>query len=347
MLIAVPVKARESIINGPSPLRRRGSLPYNAGEARVRDHSHSQAHSHVHAPGVKGWLKWAILLTAGLVATEFIAGSIAHSLALTSDAWHNLSDVPSLFLAWLAIYFEAKPPGPTRTFGYQRAGVLAAFVNGIILLGIAVLICFEGYERMVHPAAVASGVMMAVGAVALGVNGLVTWGLARGREDLNLRALFVHGMGDALSNVGIIAGAWIIHSTGKPQVDPLLAFLIAGMIVWSSIGIIEESMNILLESLPKGMSAPEVARLLLNVEGVREVHDMHIWSLSSHSHALACHVRILDMPTSESEIIAERIRETLVRSFSITHTTIQFEHTHPPGEFHTYMPEPAHHRRET
>ncbi|MGH9374805.1 MAG: cation diffusion facilitator family transporter [Terriglobia bacterium] len=306
---------------------------------------HNHSHSHAYVPSAKGWLKWAILLTIGLVVTEFITGSLAHSLALTSDAWHNLSDVPSLFLAWLAIYFEGKPPGPSKTFGYQRAGVLAAFVNGIVLLGIAVLICFEGYERIIHPAPIASGVMMAVGAVALLVNGLVTWGMARGREDLNLRALFVHSLGDALSNVGIIAGAWIIRSTGARQIDPLLAFLIAGMIVWSSAGIIQESVNILLESLPKGMSAPDVARAMLDVEGVCEVHDMHIWSLSSHSHALACHVRILDMPTSESEIIAERIRQALARKFSITHTTIQFEHTHPPGEFHTYMPEPAQHSK--
>ena len=305
-------------------------------EARLPVHDHSHAHN-----GAKGWLKWAIVLTLGLVAVEFTAGSMAHSLSLTSDAWHNLSDVPSLVLAWLALYFERKPPGPRKTFGYQRAGVLAAFINGIALLGIAFLICYEGYERIIHPAPIASGVMMAVGAIALIVNGVITLGMARGRENLNLRAVFVHNLGDALSNVGIIAGAWIIHSTGAVQIDPLVAFLIAGMIVWSAIGIVKESVNILLESLPKGMTVPEVARTILEVEGVREVHDMHIWSLNARSHALACHVRILDMPTSESELISERIRQTLAQKFGITHCTIQFEHTHPPGQFHTYMPEPA------
>jgi len=302
---------------------------------------HDHSHAHVHAHGAKGWLKWAFLLTLGLVAVEFTAGSFAHSLSLTSDAWHNLSDVPSLALAWLAIYFERKPASPRKTFGYQRAGVLAAFVNGILLIGIAVLICFQGYERIVHPQPIASGVMMAVGAVALLVNGAITLGVVRGREDLNVRAVFVHNLGDALSNVGIIAGAWIIRSTGERQIDPLLAFLIAGMIVWSAIGIVEDSVNILLESLPKGMTVPEVARAMLQVDGVHEVHDMHIWSLNAGSHALACHVRILDMPTSESELIGERIRHTLAQKFGITHSTIQFEHTHPPGQFHTYMPEPA------
>lgn len=300
-------------------------------------------HNHSHAHGAKGWLKWAFLLTLGLVVVEFAAGSFAHSLSLISDAWHNLSDVPSLALAWLAIYFERKPVSPSKTFGYQRAGVLAAFVNGIALLGIALLICFQGYERIIHPQPIASGVMMAVGAIALFVNGAITLGMMHGREDLNVRAVFVHNLGDALSNVGIIAGAWIIHTTGERQIDPLLAFLIAGMIVWSAIGIVEESVNILLESLPKGMSVAGVAGAILEVEGVREVHDMHIWSLSSRSHALACHVRILDMPTSESEIIGERIRQTLAQKFRITHSTIQFEHTHPPGEFHTYMPESAPH----
>lgn len=302
---------------------------------------HDHSRSHIHAHSAKGWLKWAFLLTLGLVAIEFTAGSMAHSLSLTSDAWHNLSDAPSLFLAWLAVYYERKPPGPSKTFGYQRAGVIAAFVNGIILVGIALLICFQGYERIVHPVPVASGVMMAVGAAALCVNGLITLGMARGREDLNLRAIFVHNLGDALSNIGIIAGAWIIYRTGERRIDPLLAFLIAGMIVWSAIGIVGESVNILLESLPKGMNVSEVARTMLQVEGVCEVHDVHVWSLSSRSHALACHVRILDMPTSESEFIGERIRQILVQKFGITHSTIQFEHTHPPGEFHTYMPEPA------
>ncbi len=296
-------------------------------------------HSHSHRPD---WVvKIALAATLLLVTVEFVAGSLAHSLALIGDGWHNLTDVPTLLFSWIALYFERKPPDHHKTYGYQRAGVLAAFVNSLILIGVALLICYEGYERIIHREPVAAGTMLVVGAIALAVNGGISFGLARDRHDLNLRAVFIHNLGDALSNVGIIAGAWLIQRTGQTLIDPLVAFLIAGMIVWSAVGIITDSANILLESLPKGMSLERVANVLLEVPGVREVHDVHIWSLGSQSHALSCHVHILDMPTSESERIAQRIREVLAGEFGINHTTIQFEHTHLPGDFHRYMPEPA------
>ncbi len=297
------------------------------------------AHSHSHRPD---WVvKVALGATLLLVGVEFVAGTLAHSLALIGDGWHNLTDVPTLLFSWIALYFERKPPDHQKTYGYQRAGVLAAFVNSLILIGVALLICYEGYERIIHREPVAAGTMLVVGAIALAVNGGISFGLARDRHDLNLRAVFIHNLGDALSNVGIIAGAWLIQRTGQTLIDPLVAFLIAGMILWTAVGIITDSANILLESLPKGMSLERVANVLLDVPGVREVHDVHIWSLGSKSHALSCHVHILDMPTSESERIAQRIREVLAGEFGINHTTIQFEHTHLPGDFHRYMPEPA------
>jgi len=290
----------------------------------------------------KGWVvQVAVIVTLGLVVTEFVMGHLAHSLALVSDGWHNLTDVPTLIFSWLALYLERKPPDRRKTYGYQRAGVLAAFVNGLILVGISVFICFEGYQRIVHPEHVATGKMLIVGIVALVINAGVTLGLAREHRDLNLRAVFVHYLGDALSNVGIIAGAFLIRYTGQPLIDPLLAFLIAGMIFWGALGIIMESSNILLESLPKGMSLEGIAKAILRVQGVREVHDIHVWSLGSESHAMSCHVHILDMSTSESERIGHRIRKALASEFGITHTTIQFEHQHEPGKFHKYMPEPV------
>ena len=298
-------------------------------------------HHHTHMHSASRAVKLALLVTLGLVATEFIAGSLAHSLALVSDGWHNLTDLPSLTLAWLALYFERRPPDHQKTFGYQRAGVLAAFVNALILTGVALFLCYEGYERVVHPEPVQAGVMMAVGALALVINGGITVAVARGRRDLNLRTVFIHNLGDAFSNIAIIGGGWLIRLTGQRLIDPLLAFLIGGMILWSTLGIIVESANILLEAAPKGMSLESVANMMLAVPGVREVHDVHIWSLGSSSTALSCHVQILDMPTSESERIGQRIREVLQEEFGITHATIQFEHTHPPGDFHRYMPEPA------
>jgi cobalt-zinc-cadmium efflux system protein len=298
-------------------------------------------HVHNHNPS-KGWVvKVAVIVTLGLVVTEFAVGHLAHSLALVSDGWHNLTDVPTLIFSWLALYLERKPPDQRKTYGYQRAGVLAAFVNGLILVGVSVFICFEGYERIVSPEQVATGKMLIVGIVAFVINAGVTVGLAREHRDLNLHAVFVHYLGDALSNVGIIAGAFLIRYTGQSLIDPLLAFLIAGMILWGALGIIRESSNIMLESLPKGMSLEGIAKAVLRVHGVREVHDIHVWSLGSESHAMSCHVHILDMATSESEKIAHQIRKAVANEFGITHTTIQFEHQHEPGKFHKYMPEPV------
>jgi cobalt-zinc-cadmium efflux system protein len=304
-------------------------------------------HALTHTRSANWVLKLALIATVALVATEFVAGALAGSLALISDGWHNFTDVPTLLLSWIALYFAQRPPDRRKTFGYHRAGVLAAFVNGLLLIAVAAFICYEGYERILHPAPVVGDALLGVGLLALVINGGITLALVRERRDLNLRAVFIHNLGDALSNLAIIAGGWLIQRTGQTFIDPVLAFLIAGMIVWSAVGILLESSNILLESAPRGMSVERVAVAMLEVPGVREVHDVHIWSLGSESHALACHIRILDMPTSESERIAHRVRELLASEFGITHTTIQFEHTHPPGDFHRYMPEPAPTTRET
>jgi len=298
-------------------------------------------HVHDHSRSANLTVKVALVATAALVVGEFVAGTLAHSLALVSDGWHNFSDIPALVLSWIALYFERKPPDHQKTYGYHRAGVLAAFVNALILIGVALVIGYEGYGRVVRPAPVESSVMLGMGIVALVINGGIAWAMARERRDLNLRAVFIHNLGDALSNVAIIGGAWMIRATGQTIIDPILAFLIAALILWTAAGIIRESANILLEGLPKGMSLERVAGTILGVAGVREVHDVHIWSLGSESRALSCHIRILDMPTSESERIAHRVREGLANEFGITHTTIQFEHTHEPGDFHRYMPEDA------
>lgn len=298
-------------------------------------------HELAHSRSTTLLVKIALLVTLALVVAEFSAGMLAHSLALVSDGWHNLSDVPTLILAWIALYFEHKPPDHRKTFGYQRAGVLAAFVNALILTGVALLICYQGYERIMRPEQIGARIMLVVGLVALVTNSGISLAIARERWDLNLRAVFVHNLGDALSNIAIIGGAWLIQLTGQRFIDPLLAFLIAGMILWGALRIAVDSANILLESTPKGMNVQSLANAMLEVPGVREVHDVHVWSLGSRSVALSCHVQILDMPTSESERIGHRIRDLLASEFGIAHATIQFEHTHAPGDFHKYMPEPA------
>jgi cobalt-zinc-cadmium efflux system protein len=303
-------------------------------------------HVHGHSAAT-GWVvRIALLATLGLIAVEFTVGALGHSLAVVSDGWHNVSDLPTLMLAWVALYFQGRPPDRQKTFGYHRAGVLAAFVNALILVGVALFICWEGYQRILNPQPVAARSMVLVGVLALAVNGGISLGLSRERHDLSLRTVFVHNFGDALSNIGIILGGWVISRTGAHFIDPLLAFLIAGLVLWSSVRILVDSANILLEGLPKGMDLGRVALAMLAVPEVREVHDVHIWSLDTRSHALSCHVRILDMTTSESERIAQRIRQLLAAEFGITHCTIQFEHTHAPGDFHKYMPEPAPARKE-
>ncbi len=304
-------------------------------------HSHDHRHHHHHHGSAASWVvRIALVATLGLVATEFVVGSMSHSLALVSDGWHNLTDVPSLILSWIALYFERRPPDERKTFGYQRAGVLVAFVNALLLVGVGIYLTYEAYTRVMRPEAVASGSMLVVGVVALVVNGGISWGLFREQSDLNMRAVFIHNLGDAISNVAIIVGAWIIGRFGSAytMIDPILGFLIAALVVLSAIGIIRDSVEILMESLPKGMTLENVATAMLKVQGIVEVHDMHIWCLGSNSQALSCHVHILDMPTSETEQIAHQVREILAHEFDIHHTTIQFEHTHPPGEFHMYMP---------
>lgn len=296
-------------------------------------------HIHSHSRSTAA-LNLAMGVTLVLAAGEFVTGHAGHSLALVSDGWHNLTDIPSLALAWLALRFERKSPDPQRTYGYQRAGVLAAFVNALVLVAVALYLCYEGYQRILAPESISSRLMLIVGVAAFVINGSISIALSSGRSDLNLRAVFIHNLGDALSNLAIVAGAWLIARTGEHLIDPLLAFLIAGMILWSTAGVVSDSAHILLEGTPKGMTPSTVAGVMLGFPGVREVHDIHIWSLGSKSHALSCHVRILDMPTSESELICEQIRHALAEKFGISHTTIQFEHTHAPGDFHRYMPAP-------
>lgn len=303
---------------------------------------------HVHAIAPKKMtrvLKAAIVVTLAFVAIEFAAGLYAHSLALISDAAHNLTDIPAFVLSWLGLYFQTKQPTEQKTFGYHRAGVLAAFVNALALVAIALFICKEAFERILAPVPVAAGVMIWVSLVGLLVNSGVAWALHRGRSDVNIRTLFIHNLGDAGANVGVIVAALLIARTGQYVIDPLISVAIGAGVLWSSFGVLKESMNVLLEGLPKGMKLDEVVRAMLAVPGVREIHDVHIWSLSSHLHALSCHVKIDDMPTSENEKILHQLNQVLARDFGITHVTIQFEHTHPPGEFHTYMPEPTAQRR--
>ncbi|HLJ14054.1 MAG TPA: cation diffusion facilitator family transporter [Bryobacteraceae bacterium] len=284
--------------------------------------------AHHHHPEAGGVLKWSLIATALFVIVEVIAGFRAHSLALISDAGHNFTDALALLLAAFGLYLQSKPADSVKTYGYHRAGVLAAFVNALTLVVLSLVIFYESYVRLTHPVPVAFDTMLWVAVLGLLLNGSIMLGLRQGSEhDLNVRAAFVHMMGDALGSIGIIVGAVIIRYTGWEQVDPVLSIVIGALIVWTARDIIKESLNILLEGLPRGLRLADVTGGMRTIPGVIDVHDLHIWSLGSEAHALSCHVLIEDMPPSESTAILNEINLILCDRFHIHHTTIQFEHT--------------------
>jgi cobalt-zinc-cadmium efflux system protein len=261
------------------------------------------------------------------VAVETLAGFRAHSLALLSDAGHNATDALALLLAWFAVFIQRMPADESRTFGYHRAGVLAAFFNALVLVPLSGWILYEGWVRLLHPVAVSDRTMLFVALGAVVLNGGVMLGIHRtGDKSVNLRAAYVHMLGDLLGAIGIIAGSLIIHFTGWTRIDPVLSAVIALLIVWTSWDIIRESLNILLEGSPRGVEVSAVTAAIRGVAGVLDVHDLHIWSLGSASHALSSHVLIDDMPPSRSGEILHRIHHVLADKFHIHHATVQFEH---------------------
>jgi cobalt-zinc-cadmium efflux system protein len=287
---------------------------------------------HVHAAAdsksgrTQSVLRFSLAATLAYVALTFFAGLRAHSLALLSEAGHNVSDFLALLLSFAAVYFQTRPADPSRTFGYQRAGVLAAFINAATLTVISVWIGIEAIHRLSTPVAVQPRLMMIVAAAGVVMNGVIAallWGVAR---DVNMRSAFLHMAGDTLSTAAVIAGGAGILFTGQNWIDPVLSLLIAALILWSSIGIVRETLNILLEGTPHGVSLDEIRTGMEAVSGVLNVHDLHCWSLGSQSRALACHVTIADIPPSESAGILEKLNHLLKDHFNICHTTIQFEH---------------------
>jgi cobalt-zinc-cadmium efflux system protein len=288
---------------------------------------------HVHAapagPGAKrtqSVLLFSLVATLAYVVVTFVAGLRAHSLALLSEAGHNVSDFLALLLSFAAVYFQTRPADDARTFGYQRAGVLAAFINAATLIVISIWIASEAIHRLSSPVAVQPKLMMTVAAAGVLMNGVIAallWGVAR---DVNLRSAFLHMAGDTLSTAAVIAGGAGILLTGQNWIDPVLSLIIAALILWSSIGIVRETLNILLEGTPRGVSLTEIRSGMEAVEGVINVHDLHVWCLGSSSSALACHVTIADIPPSESACILVKLNHVLRDHYHIRHTTVQFEH---------------------
>lgn len=259
------------------------------------------------------------------VLATFFFGLRAHSLALISEAGHNVSDMLAIGLSFVAVYFQRRPATDEKTFGYQRAGVLAAFVNAVTLIVLAAWIAVSAVHRLYSPVQVHPRMMMYVAAAGVLMNGAIATLLWKSSGDVNIRSVYLHMLGDTASTAAVIIGGAVISVSGEAWIDPVLSIAIAAMILWSSWTIVRETLNILLEGTPRSLQLGEIRGAIGDVPGVLDVHDLHVWSLGSASHALASHVLIPEMPLSECSSILDAINCALRDRFRITHTTIQFE----------------------
>lgn len=289
-------------------------------------HTHSHSEPHSHSGGTTRVLQVSLVVTFAYIVLLVITGVRAHSLALLSEAGHNVSDFLALLLSLAAVYLQARPASTRRSFGYSRAGVLAAFVNAMTLVAVAFYIFYEAGRRLIAPETVHAATMIWAAAAGVAVNGVISAMLFRDSKDLNIRGAFVHMLGDALSTAAVIVGGWAILVTGQGWIDPALSFGIGAMILWSSFGIIRETLNILLEGTPHGIDPSLLAEDLKALAGVNDIHDLHVWSIGSGVNAMSCHISIADIPPSESDAILRSVQERLREKFHIDHTTIQFEH---------------------
>ncbi len=308
-------------VNGQQPKRQHVHTP----QGRHTGHSHSHSHSHSNTLARES-LRLGFWLTAAILVIECIGGLLSHSLALLSDAGHVLTDVVALGLAWFAMAQAERPANERRTFGYHRVGILVALFNGLSLVVIALLIGYEAYQRLLTPEHVHPGIMAPAALVAIAVNLFIARRLHNdGGEHLNTRAALLHTLGDIGASAAVVVGAGVIALTGATWVDPIISVAIAALIAFGSLRLIVETVDILMESTPADISTEAVARDILQIKGVRAVHDLHVWTITSGMRALSCHAVINDIPPSESAAILDRVTAMLRERYTITHATVQFE----------------------
>lgn len=271
-------------------------------------------------------LGWAISLTATIMVVEFVGGWWANSLALMSDAGHMLTDLMALLLSFFALQLAMRPPTATKTFGLYRMEILAALINGAALILISGYIFYEAYQRWQKPPVVESTLMLLIAFLGLVANGLAGLILMRqSQENLNLRGAYLHIFGDALSSVGVILAGVIIHFTNWYTIDALISIVICLVILRGAFLLVKEAVNILLEAVPENINLTNVQEALLAIPGVKSLHHLHVWTISSGRHALSAHVLVGDMQTRSTDQILKEINQTLQERFQITHSTIQFE----------------------
>lgn len=278
---------------------------------------------------VGGRLRQALLLTVLILAVELAGGVWSHSLALLSDAGHVTTDIFALGLAWFAVKQTERPADEARSYGYHRAGILAAMANGATLIVLVFVIAWEAAQRFVHPEPVQGGVVVVSALVGVAVNGYVALSFREQGSNLNIRAAVLHAVGDLLASIGVIVAGLVILFTRWLFVDPLVSILIAALIGWNAFKIVGETVNILLEGTPRGMDVSAIRHELARVKGVISHHDLHVWSISSEHMALSAHVVIEELSLPDSEHVMREIESRLCERFGIGHTTIQVEFCHP------------------
>jgi cobalt-zinc-cadmium efflux system protein len=287
---------------------------------------HHNCEHHSAAGMSEGRLRLSLFLTFGFVALEFSVGLRAHSLALLSDAGHNLTDGVALALSWYALWIAHKPATPTRTYGYHRVGILAALANAVTLIVIALFIFGEAFQLFMHPQAVQSGPMIAVALIAVLLNTGIALGLRNAAaHDVNVRSAYIHMAGDALSAVGVVLAGIAVHFTGWVYADPLVSVLIGLFILYSSWGIVRETLNILLEGTPNGMDVAAMAAEMLAIPGVQDVHDLHVWSIADGMNALSCHVNVREADTADAARVVRDIKLLLADRYRVRHSTVETE----------------------
>jgi len=280
---------------------------------------------------------WAtLIITLFFTIVEIVGGLMSNSLALLSDSAHMISDVIALGLSMTAIYLATRPPNSRFTFGYLRFEIIASFLNGIALAVIAIGIFIEGIRRMIHPQDIQLGLMLIIAVIGLIVNIVLTVILSRSikdEENLNVQSALWHFIGDLLSSIGVILSAIIIYFTGWHVFDPIISMVIGGIIFIGGSRIVKESYMILMESVPRKFDLDEVRADIGKVEGVEDVHEMHLWAISTDHYSLSAHVFIDNKIQPFCIILA--INETLQKKYGILHSTIQMEEAtiHPHGEY--------------
>src|SRR5579864_11914 len=290
-------------------------------------------------------LKMALALTLAVLLIELAGGILSHSLALLSDAGHVLTDVFALGLAWFAVEQGRRPADRRRSYGYHRVGILAALVNSVALVVIVLAIVLEAARRLASPQPIHGWIVIVAALAGIAINAFVILGLRAHGENLNLRAALLHVTGDVAASAGVVVAATLILLTGWLYIDPLLSLAIAGLIAWGAWGIVRETVNLLMEGTPREIDLEAVSTEIADTPLVDEVHDLHVWALSSEELALSCHVVVGDLPLGDAEHVVRELEGRLCTRFAIGHTTIQVESCHPCGEIHHGVGEHNHPHR--